>query len=176
LFTKATPVTCRVIEAAGAHLVCTSPPYGSLKTYPDHDGQLGNIACYDRFLDELDAVWSEYLCILVPGGRIACVVGNVCISRRAAGRQRILPLSADLQVRARKQGFDILTPYSLDEGGEYQARRRRDPARFLGKPNLPNAVVKNDIEHILFFRKRGGYRKPTPEMGAAVADRNRRLR
>ena len=37
-------------------------------------------------------------------------------------------------------------------------------SRFLGKPNLPNGIVKNDIEHILFFRKPGGYRKPTEEM------------
>ena len=37
-------------------------------------------------------------------------------------------------------------------------------SRFLGKPNLPNGIVKNDLEHILFFRKPGGYRKPTPEM------------
>jgi DNA modification methylase len=40
-------------------------------------------------------------------------------------------------------------------------------ARFLGKPNLPNGVIKNDIEHILFLRKPGGYRKPTPAMEAA---------
>ena len=35
--------------------------------------------------------------------------------------------------------------------------------RYLGKPNLPNGIVKNDIEHILFFRK-PGYRKPTSLM------------
>jgi site-specific DNA-methyltransferase (adenine-specific) len=39
-------------------------------------------------------------------------------------------------------------------------------SRFLGKPNLPNGVVKNDIEQILFLRK-PGYRKPTPEQEAA---------
>jgi len=37
-------------------------------------------------------------------------------------------------------------------------------SRFLGKPNLPNGIVKNDIEHILFLRKPGGYRSPTTEM------------
>src|SRR5262249_39558796 len=36
-------------------------------------------------------------------------------------------------------------------------------SRFLGKPNLPNGIVKNDLEHILFLRKPGGYRKPTTE-------------
>jgi site-specific DNA-methyltransferase (adenine-specific) len=34
-------------------------------------------------------------------------------------------------------------------------------SRFLGKPNLPNGVVKNDMESILFLRKPGGYRNPT---------------
>ena len=48
--------------------------------------------------------------ILVPGGRIACVVGDVCISRKQGGRHYVLPLSADIQVRARKIGFDNLTP------------------------------------------------------------------
>jgi modification methylase len=151
------------IKTESAHLVCTSPPYGSLKTYPDHDGQLGNIASYERFLDELDSVWSECLRILVPGGRIACVVGDVCISRRAGGRHYVLPLSADLQVRARKLGFDCLTPIRWMKVSNIRLEASRS-ARFLGKPNLPNGVVKNDIEHILFFRKPGGYRKPTPEM------------
>lgn len=36
-------------------------------------------------------------------------------------------------------------------------------SRFLGKPNLPNGVVKNDLEHILLLRKLGGYRKPTAD-------------
>jgi modification methylase len=152
-----------MIKTESVHLVCTSPPYGSLKTYPDHDGQLGNIASYERFLGELDAVWTECLRILVPGGRIACVVGDVCISRRAGGRHHVLPLSADLQVRLCKLGFDSLTPIRWMKVANIRLEASRS-ARFLGKPNLPNGIVKNDIEHILFFRKPGGYRKPTPEM------------
>lgn len=56
-----------------------------LKEYDDIPGQLGNMPVYDEFLDELDRVWRECLRILVPGGRIACVVGDVCISRRRGG-------------------------------------------------------------------------------------------
>jgi len=37
-------------------------------------------------------------------------------------------------------------------------------SRFLGKPYLPNGVIKNDRETIVMLRKPGGYRKPTPEM------------
>lgn len=148
------------IGTESVHLVCTSPPYGSLKTYPDHPSQLGNIASYEKFLDEMDAVWAESMRILVPGGRIACVVGDICISRREGGRHYVLPLSADLQVRARRLGFDCLTPIRWMKVANIRLEASTS-SRFLGKPNLPNGIVKNDIEHILFFRKPGGYRKPT---------------
>lgn len=151
------------IPNESVHLVCTSPPYGSLKEYPSHSGQLGNIGSYDKFLDEIAQVWSECLRVLVPGGRIACVVGDVCISRRAGGRHHVLPLSADLQVRARRLGFDCLTPIRWIKVANIKLEASRS-ARYLGKPNLPNGIIKNDVEHILFFRKPGGYRKPTLEM------------
>jgi DNA modification methylase len=151
------------LAAESVHLICTSPPYGALKTYPEHPAQLGNIASYERFVGELDAVWADCFRILVPGGRIACVVGDVCVSRRQGGRHYVLPLSADLQVRARQFGFDCLTPIRWVKVANIRLEASRS-SRYLGKPNLPNGVVKNDVEHILFFRKPGGYRKPTAEM------------
>jgi modification methylase len=151
------------IPTESVHLICTSPPYGSLKEYPDHPNQLGNIGSYEKFLDELDAVWAECRRILVPGGRVACIVGDVCISRRKGGRHHVLPLSGDLQVRARKLEFDNLTPIRWLKVSNIKLEASKS-ARYLGKPNLPNGIVKNDVEHILFFRKPGGYRKPTEEM------------
>jgi site-specific DNA-methyltransferase (adenine-specific) len=133
-----------------------------LKEYPDHPGQLGNMPVYDEFLDELDRVWKECMRILVPGGRICCVVGDVCISRRAGGRHHVLPLSADIQVRARKIGLDNLTPIRWLKVANIKLEASRS-SRFLGKPNLPNGVIKNDVEHILLMRKPGGYRSPTEE-------------
>src|SRR5581483_7570247 len=148
------------IPTESVHLVCTSPPYGALKTYPDHPEHLRNIACCDKFLSGLDRVCAECLRILVPGGRVACVVGDICLSRRKAGRHHVLPLSADIQVRARRIGFDCLTPIRWQKVANIRLEASRS-SRFLGKPNLPNGVVKNDLEHILFLRKPGGYRKPT---------------
>src|SRR5207244_7369306 len=43
------------------HLVVTSPPYWTLKRYPENDLQLGHIAYYERFHDELDRVWMHCL-------------------------------------------------------------------------------------------------------------------
>ncbi|MGH9067720.1 MAG: DNA-methyltransferase [Acidimicrobiales bacterium] len=148
------------IDDESIHLVCTSPPYGSLKEYPAGAGQLGNLADYEAFLGELDKVWAECLRVLVPGGRVACVVGDVCLARRKVGRHHVLPLSADIQVRARHLGFDNLTPIRWLKVANIALEASRS-ARFLGKPNLPNGVVKNDLEHILLLRKPGGYRKPT---------------
>ena len=153
------------IETESVHLVCTSPPYGSLKEYEDHPGQLGNLAVYEEFLEQLDTVWKEVLRVLVPGGRLACVVGDVCISRRKGGRHHVLPLSADIQVRARRLGFDNLTPIRWLKVANIRLEASRS-SRFLGKPNLPNGIVKNDLEHILLLRKPGGYRSPTPEQEA----------
>jgi site-specific DNA-methyltransferase (adenine-specific) len=123
---------------------------------------MGNMPVYDDFLAELERVWKECLRILVPGGRVACVVGDVCVSRRKGGRHYVLPLSADIQVQTRKIGFDNLTPIRWLKVANIRLEASTS-SRFLGKPNLPNGVIKNDLEHILFFRKPGGYRKPTTE-------------
>lgn len=155
-----------VIPDESLHLVVTSPPYAHLKRYEEHPAQMGHIEDYETFLDELDKVWSECLRVLVPGGRVVCVVGDVCISRRRGGRHYVLPLSADIQVRGRHVGFDVLTPIRWLKVANIKLEASNS-ARFLGKPNLPNGVIKNDIEHILFLRKAGGYRKPTQKMEAA---------
>ncbi len=142
------------------HLVVTSPPYWTLKEYPDSEGQLGWVEDYEEFLDQLDKVWRRCYEALVPGGRLVCVVGDVCLSRRRHGRHSVVPLHASIQERCRRIGFDNLAPiiwhkianaaYEVGGGGA-----------FLGKPYEPNAVIKNDIEFVLMQRKPGGYRRPT---------------
>jgi len=154
------------IPDSSVHLIVTSPPYGSLKEYPAGDGQLGNIESYEDFLTELDKVWRECERVLVPGGRICAVVGDICLSRRRAGRHHVLPLASDIQVRARGLGLDVLTPIIWLKVANITMEASRS-SRFLGKPYLPGGVIKNDRETVVFLRKPGGYRKPTAEMEAA---------
>jgi modification methylase len=145
------------------HLVVTSPPYFNLIDYTGataEDGQLGDIDHYDGFLDELDSVWRRCYEALVPGGRMCVVVGDVCLSRREAGRHHVLPLHADIGIRARRVGFDYLTPILWSKIAN-MATEVGGPGAFLGKPYEPNAIIKNDIEYILLLRKPGKYRKPT---------------
>jgi site-specific DNA-methyltransferase (adenine-specific) len=62
----------------------------------------------------------------------------------------------------RRLGFDCLTPIRWLKVANIRLEASRS-SRFLGKPNLPNGIVKNDVEQIVFLRKPGGYRKPTAE-------------
>jgi site-specific DNA-methyltransferase (adenine-specific) len=142
------------------HLLVTSPPYWTLKRYNERSGQLGHVADYEGFLDELDQVWRHAYRALVPGGRLVCVVGDVCLSRREHGRHVVMSLHADIIVRCRKIGFDNLNPIIWHKISNAQFEVENG-SKFLGKPYEPNAIIKNDIEFILMQRKPGGYRKPT---------------
>jgi len=131
-----------------------------LKEYRDWSGQIGHIEDYDEFLAELDRVWTHCLAALVPGGRLVCVVGDVCLSRKEnGGRHTVVPLHASIQERCRRIGFDNLAPiiWHKISNAAYEVGTG---AGFLGKPYEPNAVIKNDIEFILMERKPGGYRAP----------------
>jgi DNA modification methylase len=139
------------IDDESIHLVITSPPYWNLKKYRESLHQLGHVGEYETFLAELNKVWKECYRCLVPGGRLVCVVGDVCLSRRRHGRHA---------VSCRKIGFDNLNPIIWHKiaNANYEVS---NGTKFLGKPYEPNAIIKNDIEFILMQRKPGGYRQPT---------------
>jgi len=154
-----------MVEDESVELVLTSPPYFNLKDYENSTGgedQLGDIDDYEQFNEQVDQVWRQAYDKLVPGGRMCVVVGDVLRSKSEHGRHRVVPLHATIQQHCVDIGFDNLAPIiwykignaSLEAGGN---------ARFLGKPYEPGAVIKNDIEYILLFRKPGGYRSPSIE-------------
>jgi DNA modification methylase len=144
------------------HLVVTSPPYWTLKKYRYHERQLGDVEDYETFLAELDKVWRHCYRVLVPGGRLVCVVGDVCLSRRKNnGRHTVVPLHASIQEHCRTIGYDNLAPIIWHKIANAAYEATGNGGGFLGKPFEPNAVIKNDIEFILMERKPGGYRSPT---------------
>ena len=154
-----------MLDEESLELVVTSPPYFNLKNYENGMGgedQLGDIDEYEHFNEQIDKVWRQCYEKLRPGGRMVVVVGDVLRSRSEHGRHRVVPLHATIQEHCIDIGFDNLAPIiwykignaSLEAGGN---------ARFLGKPYEPGAVIKNDIEYILLFRKPGGYRSPDIE-------------
>ena len=159
------------------HLVVTSPPYWTLKDYRDHPDQMGYIADYEAFLRELDRVWQACYNALVLGGRLVCVVGDVCLSRRKnEGEHTVVPLHASIQEHCRRIGFSNLAPIIWNKIANAVYEAEGNGGGFLGKPYEPNAVVKNDIEFILMERKPGGYRSPsvaTRVLSVIPADRHK---
>lgn len=152
------------INDQSVHLVVTSPPYFNLKKYNDGEHQLGDICDYEAFHDELDKVWRHCHRVLVPGGRLVCVVGDVCVARRKnKGRHLVWPLHADIAVRTRQIGFDYLTPILWHKISNAKFEANGNGAGFLGKPYEPNAIIKNDVEYILMLRKHGAYRQPSAQ-------------
>jgi site-specific DNA-methyltransferase (adenine-specific) len=160
----------RSVASDSVHLVVTSPPYSNLKPYASGAGgaQLGRIDDYETFLGELDGAWRECARVLVPGGRICCVIGDILIPRRADGRHRVLPLPSDIQVRSRSLGLDNLTPILWFKIGNRTNEAGGGSSGYYGKPYQPGAIIKNDHEHIVMLRKPGGYRA-TPMIQKALS-------
>lgn len=73
-----------------------------------------------------------------------------------------MPLHADIQVRARALGLDVLTPIIWHKVANGVTEAEGNGAGFYGKPYQPGSIVKNDIEYILFLRKGGEYRSIAP--------------
>lgn len=151
------------VAPGSVHLVVTSPPYWILKEYDGAagDAQLGHLEDYNTFRRELARVWRRCYDSLVPGGRMCVVVGDVCLPRRKVGRHYVVPVHADISVDCRDIGFDYLTPIIWAKIANAVTEVAGNGSAFLGKPYEPNAVIKNDFEYILMFRKPGGYRRPT---------------
>lgn len=165
------------LDPESVHLVVTSPPYWTLKEYEHSEGQLGHYEDYNHFLDELDRVWQHCYKALVPGGRVVCIVGDVCLSRRKNnGRHTVVPLHASIQERCRKMGYDNVAPIIWHKIANAVYEAGGGSGGFLGKPYEPNAVIKNDIEFILMQRKPGGYRKPseTARLLSVIAEEDHR--
>src|SRR5438093_6802793 len=149
------------VKDESVHLVVTSPPYFDLVEYVHGEDQLGHVHDYERFLGETEKVWAEAMRVLIPGGRLCIVVGDICRSRRRFGKHEVIPLHANILVQCQRLGFEGLATIfwykianaTTEVGGRGAA---------LGKPYEPNGVVKNDVEFILRLRKPGPYRKPTP--------------
>jgi site-specific DNA-methyltransferase (adenine-specific) len=72
-----------------------------------------------------------------------------------------MPLHADIQVRSRSLRLDCLTPILWNKIANGVTEAQGNGAGFYGKPYQPGAIIKNDIEYILFLRKGGQYRSPS---------------
>jgi site-specific DNA-methyltransferase (adenine-specific) len=106
--------------------------------------------------------------VLAPGGRICCVVGDVCIPRRKTGRHHLVPLHADIMVRARRVGLDCLTPFCGSRSRTGLPKLRETEPDFTGSPTSPARSSRTILNTSCFCAKgaridlRRPYRKHCP--------------
>ena len=93
-------------------------------------------------------------------------VGDVLRSRKRHGKHHILPLHSDLEVQARKLGFEKLNGIIWQKIGNLNYEQ--GPGGILGQPGQPNQIIPLDYEHLLVMRRPGPYRSPTPAQREAA--------
>ena len=157
------------LAASTAGLVLTHPPYFDLKRYAGDVGgrQLAHRPTYDAFLQDLDAVLRACFRILVPGGRVCCVAGDILRQTTTSERHRLLPLPHDIMARARHLGFEVLTPILWGKVANRNGTEGRSIA-FQGRPYQPNGVISSRFEYIVLLRKPGYRRVSLPARGLSM--------
>jgi len=132
----------------------TSPPYWDIleqkrtadgkpiRNYGDEKADLGKIAHYEAFLDELDKVWRPVHTVLKPGGYLVIVVMDI----RKAGQ--FYPFHMDITRHVTGVGQP---PLELDDMIIWNRQQEYNNLRPLGYPYTFR--VNKIHEFILIFRK-----------------------
>ena len=142
------------------HLVITSPPYWQLKDYGSAN-QIGFDDSYERYINNLNLVWSECYRVLHPGCRLCVNIGDQFARSVYYGRYKVIPIRTEIIKFCEAIGFDYMgaiiwqkVTTSNTTGGGVQ----------MGSYPYPrNGILKLDYEFILIFKKLGEAPKPTPE-------------
>ena len=139
------------VDAGTVDFAVTSPPYWDIlarkrgvdgkptRNYADLEGNLGAIADYNEFLDELSRIYGLVYQTLRPGAYFCVVVMDV------RKKDRLYPLHSDLAARMEQAGFVYDDLIIWDRRQEYNN---------LCPLGYPSTFRVNRVhEYILIFRK-----------------------
>ncbi len=134
-------------------LVVSSPPYWNKADYGTARANLGRVAGYRRFLNEIRPVFEECYRVLRPGRKCCLVTANV--NQHTDHGLLTFPLPIDFAAILRDIGFVMVTEiiWSKDgTGGRWGSANAQRPI-FGSYPYPPNLLFKNVHEYILVFSK-----------------------
>jgi len=156
--------TLRQLPDACAALAVTSPPYWNIIDY-ETAGQIGHTA-YERYLEDLLAVWRETHRILIPNGKLAIVTPIMPIPKKVMNRQHTRHLKnicGDIE-QTILAGISGLHRFSL-----FVWQKQTSVKMFGSYPFPPNLYEDNTIEFINVFVKDG----PPPPIAQAAKEASR---
>jgi modification methylase len=139
----------RSLPEASCHLAITSPPYWNVVDY-GFESQIGQTS-YEKYLDDMLAVWRETSRVLVPNGKLCINAPVMPVPKAANGSQHTRELK-DIAGDIRKTITDsgMLNLYSV-----YIWQKQTTTKMFGSYPYPPNIYEDNTVEFIHVFVKPG---------------------
>jgi site-specific DNA-methyltransferase (adenine-specific) len=143
------------VPDASVGLVVTSPPYWNKADYGPGAANLGNVASYRRFFEEIWPVFEECRRVLQPDRKLCIVTAHV--NQHTNHGLLTFPLATDCTVLLRDLGLVLVNEIVWNKdgtGGKWGSYGDQRPI-FGSYPYPPNFHFKNVHEYILIFAKPG---------------------
>jgi modification methylase len=140
------------VPSKSVHLIITSPPYWQLKDYGDN-GQIGFNDSYEKYINNLNLVWSECQRILHDGCRLCINIGDQFARAVYYGRYKVIPIRTEIIKFCESIGFDYMGAIIWQK---VTTCNTTGGATIMGSFPYPrNGIIKIDYEFILIFKKGG---------------------
>lgn len=152
-------------------LVVTSPPYFNIKDYSldglqskriskPKAGQIGDIADYDRYIEQMLTIWKECARVLEPNGKLVINVPIMPMLKSQYSthyNRHVFDIASDIQqsILRSKIGLYLLDVYVWE---------RTNPTKklmFGSYPHPSNFYAQNTVEFLTVYVKDGKPRKRT---------------
>ena len=164
----------RELPSESIGLVVTSPPYFNIKDYAmdgrqsiahskEHMAQIGDIANFENFIDELVMVWKECFRVLKPNGKMAINVPLMPMLKadfNTHENRHIFDLNSAIQKSILENIPDL---FLLDT----YIWNRTNPSKklmFGSYPYPSNFYAQNTIEFVSIYVKKGKAIQPSKEI------------
>ncbi len=142
-------------------LVITSPPYWQLKDYGSSK-QIGFGDSYERYVNNLNLVWSESYRVLSPGCRLCINIGDQFARSIYYGRYKVIPIRTEIIKFCETAGFDYMGAIIWQK---VTTTNTTGGASIMGSFPYPrNGILKLDYEFILIFKKSGLSPQPSKKI------------
>ncbi len=140
------------LKKESVHLIITSPPYWQIKDYGDKN-QIGFNDTYEKYIGNLNQVWSECHRVLNPGCRLCINIGDQFARAVTYGRYKIIPIRTEIIRFCESIGFDYMGAIIWQK---MTTMNTSGGASVMGSYPYPrNGHIAIDYEFILLFKKLG---------------------
>lgn len=140
------------LQDESIQLIVTSPPYWNIKDYGT-ENQIGFHDSYEKYIDDLNLVWSECNRVLSNGCRLCINIGDQFTRTSEYGRYKVISIKTDIIHYCESIGLDFMGTIIWQKQTNMSTT---GGACIMGSYPYPrNGIVKIDYEYILLFKKLG---------------------